>query len=68
MVLSLEELQSSCGVSACTLIPQELPPAVKVNKQKLRRSTTNDNRAKKLNMKFSDRNTHLVNFVIKSFI
>ena len=38
--------QSSCGVSARTLIPQESPPAVKVNKQKLRKSTTNDNSAK----------------------
>jgi len=33
------------GVSACTLIPQESPPEMKVNKQKLRKSTTNDNGA-----------------------
>jgi len=37
--------QSSCGVSACTLIPQESPPAVTVNKEKSRKSTAKDYRA-----------------------
>ena len=56
MVLSLEELQSSCGVSACTLIPQESPPSVIINKEKSRKSTTNDNRAylQNKNIKESD--------------
>jgi len=31
--------QSSCGVSACTLIPQESPPSVIINKEKSRKST-----------------------------
>jgi len=37
--------QSSCGVSACTLIPQESPPSVIINKEKSRKSTAKDYRA-----------------------
>jgi len=59
--------QSSCGVLACTLIPQESPPSIIINKEKSRKSTAKDNRANLLVRRQTKRHLLEASFVLSYY-